>query len=233
MQVRKKTPCSRIYPVINGPVIWLKRLIDRDLPSRKKIIRIKTDDIGLFMYNDFLIRNCTIQGNVVGGDWDLRVRTKEDILTNTDKYNGIREHFMEGIPWEQTILFRNEYRKRFEIVKAIKGARSLTELARVYEKKYDALYDRLKQDGFLSIEEDPHVDPVYIYLNRHGKIIYTSNGNHRLAMVFLLGIDEIPVQIWWRHKQWQETRKKFAKLDQENRKRQYPDLSGHPDLLDI
>lgn len=230
---RRKRLCHRIAPKLNAPVILCKRLVNRRLPSRKKILRIKTEEIRFFIYNDFLNRNCTFQGDVKGGDWDLNVRTREDILANTDKYRGLHEHFGEGIAWEKTTLFMSEYRKRIDSGRIIKGAKTLEELAKVYEKKYDTLFEQLRENGFLSPEEQKKIDPIFVYIGREGEIIYTSNGNHRLAMALELGIEEIPVRVWWRHKEWQRTRQLFAKLGKSEREKRYPHLIGHPDLADL
>lgn len=233
MRKRCKKFCADINVIIRGSLLWIKRLVDKDIPDRNDVLYIKTDDIKYFFYYDFLGRNSSVQGDVVGGNWDLNVRERKDVLTNTDKYNGIRQHFSEGVPWQDTILFRREYAKRLCSQGTIKGVSTLSELAELYEKKYDMLFEQLKQKGFLSVDDDERIGPVYIYLNRYGEIIYTSNGNHRLAMALLLGIEEIPVLVWWRHKKWQDTRKKYGKLKISERKEQYPELLSHPDLLKL
>ncbi len=233
MRKRRKKFCADINVIIKGSLLWVKRFVDNDIPDRKKVLYIKTDDIKYFFYYDFLGRSSSVQGDVVGGDWDLKVQNREDVVANADKYNGIRQHFSEGIPWQDTILFKREYTKRFRSQGTIKGASTLSELAKLYEKKYDVLFEQLKRKGFLSVDDDGRIDPVYIYLNRYGKIIYTSNGNHRLAMALLLGIEKIPVLVWWRHKKWQVTRKKYIRLNAYERKEQYPQLLDHPDLLNL
>lgn len=230
---RRKRLCHWLIPNLNDFIIFSKRLIDPTLPPRHKIIRVKTADIQYFIYNDFLNRNCTFQGDVKGGDWDLRIRTRKDILSNTDKYKGIHEHFSEGIPWQDTSLFIHEYRKRIESGRIVKGATTIKELAEVYKCKYDTLFNNMHKDGFLSPDDHPKIDPVYIYIGRNGEIIYTSNGNHRLAMALELGIEEIPVRVWWRHKQWQRTRRIFSKLTKGERLKRFYSLLDHPDLGDL
>lgn len=233
MRKRRKKFYADINVIIRGSLLWMKRIVDKDIPDGKELLYIKTDDIKYFFYYDFLGRSYSVQGDVVGGDWDLKVQKKEDVVANTDKYNGIRQHFSEGIPWQDTILFKREYAKRLRSQGTIKGVSTLSELAELYEKKYDKLFKQLEQKGFLSVDDDGRIDPVYIYLNRYGEIIYTSNGNHRLAMALLLGIKEIPVLVWWRHKKWQVTRKKYGRLNADERKEQYPQLLDHPDLLNL
>lgn len=41
-------------------------------------------------------------GRVVGGDWDLSRKPFEDHL----KLNSVRAHFEQGVPWEETALFK-------------------------------------------------------------------------------------------------------------------------------
>ena len=87
MRKRCKKFCADINVIIRGSLLWIKRLVDKDIPDRNDVLYIKTDDIKYFFYYDFLGRNSSVQGDVVGGNWDLNVRERKDVLTNTDKYN--------------------------------------------------------------------------------------------------------------------------------------------------
>ena len=57
-----------------------------------------------------------------------------------------------------------------------------------------------------------------------------SDGRHRLALAKILGIDTVPVEVYLRHKQWQELRDDvhnngLCKSDEH--------LRDHPDLQDV
>ena len=209
----------------------LKKSSFKEYPDPYKTITIKVDDVKHF-FEDSKIRKLSIPGGIKSGDWDKKIRSREYIFQNSDKYNGLRQHFLEGVPWGNTILFTGRYQKMINEGKKVKGVKTLSELAKIYQK-YDDLYCNLKENGLVSHEQNIQIDPIYIYIGRRGEIIYTSNGNHRLYMSFFLGIKTMPVRVWWRHSLWQEIRVNYAAMSMDERGKKYPDLIGHPDLVEF
>jgi hypothetical protein len=167
----------------------------------------------------------------VAGDWDLDRRPIEE----TTKYISVVQHFRDGVPWENTPIFRR-YAIRFSEGEVIRGCSSVHEFKAVYEADMDSLYRSVKERGFLSHEERelPKSDLPHIYIGRDGEIIFGSDGNHRLAIAHVLGLAEIPCRIIRRHDDW-ETLRRDALASQAGRAdlRTNAALARHPDLQDV
>jgi hypothetical protein len=175
---------------------------------------------------DVQFRRYGVPGFVLGKSFWTKVKTKEQVLNESYKFKGIKEHFCHGIAWIDTCLFQKRYKKQMEDKK-----RSLEELAEEYEK-YDVLFEDLKTNGFKSPNLFPLLDPIYIYIDANGNFIYTSNGNHRLYMAIIIGLKEMPVRVWARHTDWQRKRELLFLQGAEKFFALYPNLKGHPDLDD-
>jgi hypothetical protein len=164
-------------------------------------------------------------------DWDLDRRP----IDETSKYISVVLHFRDGVPWEATPIFRR-YANRFAKGEVIRECRSVDEFKDVYRADMDRLYSSLKERGFLSHEERgmKKSDLPHVYVGHDGEIIFGSEGNHRLAIASVLGIDQIPCRVIRRHARWEAFRQKLAAAEGERRKAAAsPDLAGHPDLQDI
>ena len=105
------------------------------------------------------------------------------------------------------------------------------ELLSLYEKEYDVLYLRLKVEGLKSSREDIRITPIYVYIYKDGRFVFTSGGNHRLNMAKVLGLEKIPVQIKGRHVEWQAIRDELSELGSDLFFIKYPSLAHHPDLV--
>jgi len=222
---------ARIRKLISR-VVWTTRKAGyANLADRDKVIFISPKDIG-YVYRDSRIRKSSVRGAVVDGDWDRAALPWQYVLANSTKFEGIRQHFLEGVPWEETVLFRRRYARVWQGGGRVRGKRSAPDLARAYAK-YDRIFESMKKGGIISPDDDKTIDPIHVHINRNGEILSTSNGNHRLFMAILLGIETIPVRVWWRHAGWQKTREEFAGLTPEQRRQRFPHLISHPDLLDV
>lgn len=60
-----------------------------------------------------------------------------------------------------------------------------------------------------------------------------NSGFHRLAIARILRLDEIPVQVIVRHREWQRTRARAARGTKTTGGRVPSDLQSHPDLVDV
>src|SRR5699024_10600954 len=120
-------------------------------------------------------------------------------------YTGIKEHFIDHIDWIDTSLFKTAYKSQLRKEGIVKGYNSLIELADDY-KKYDKIYDDIRKNGIRSANDYATIDPMSVYIDADGSFIWTSNGNHRLCMATVLGLNEMPVKVWARHKEWQKKR---------------------------
>ena len=106
------------------------------MASPNKIIWIRPEDIVFKI--------------VLPGEWGL----KRNLFADTKKYRSISQHFLEDVPWQDTVLFEM-YERRLGFGELVRGVDSLAKLARVYETKVDALYRDLSANGF-RIARDPH-----------------------------------------------------------------------------
>jgi len=201
------------------------------LADPRKVIRIGPGDIGGFDRDSRIMRG-GVPGAVVGGEWDLTAIPIECVMGNSNKFAGVRQHFVDGLSWTETDLFKQRYARVFRAGGRVRGTKSADELARKYER-YDRIFESIRDHGIISPDDDPSVDPIYVHINRKGELLYTSDGTHRLYMAIILGVETIPVRVWWRHAEWQKIREEFAVLSPEERRRRFPHLAGHPDLQDL
>jgi hypothetical protein len=127
-----------------------------------------------------------------GGDWDLARRYP---LDQSAKYRSIIEHFRDGKPWEETDLFLDIYRRRFERGDSIRGESTMKALLAQYRGRVDGLFKAMKRDGFQSKESRlPR-----LLIGRGGEVFIGNQGNHRLAMAHVLGLEKIAGEIICRH----------------------------------
>lgn len=127
-----------------------------------------------------------------GGDWDLDRRHD---LRDIRKYQSIVERYRDGRPWEETDLFTDIYRRRFESGDTIRGTANIEELLAQYYGRVDALFEAMKRDGFKSKESRlPR-----LLIGRDGEIFIGNQGNHRLAMAHVLGLKKFAGEIICRH----------------------------------
>jgi len=170
-------------------------------------------------------------GQIKRGDWSPRLTEREAYMAYNPKYESVKQRYVQGMRWRDTDVFR-QFSTHLPTKPLPRGARDLDELERFYEQRYDRLYEALKEQGFQPAGDG--VRPVYVCIDRDGKMYYTVDGNHRLAMVLVLGVRKIPVKVLRRHKLWQLRRDELC------RKMRRGDLSEqdcrilvHPDLQDL
>ena len=134
-------------------------------------------------------------GHVATGDWDRHVAP----LTLNIKEEAIKQHFLQGIPWEQTALFAKLSREIAE--KGIADdCHSVEELRARYERM-DRLYDLASRTGKLlprralpDYFRREH-GGIYVHIDRNGRAIRSGGGMHRFAIARLLGLTDVPAQI--------------------------------------
>ncbi len=181
-------------------------------------------------------------GRLVGGDWD-----EPDIrFTETDIYQGFKNHFDRGVPWEETAFFER-VAAGIELGRTPWGCDSRHAL-RERCRRLDALYDRIDREGYLSQPEllaaedgdDPMgagrtdrlgrliKDEISVDIGREGDLLF-ADGRNRLSIAKLLGVDRVPVLVLVRHDHWQRVRDRVATQFAETGSS--PDtLAEHPDL---
>ncbi len=182
-------------------------------------------------YRGDIYSRVSFVGQITRGDWRRRLTERKAYMAYNPKYESAKQRYVQGMPWRETDLF-----KQFSADSPSKplpgGARNLDDLERIYEQRYDSLYEALKEGGFRPAGDG--VRPVYVCIDHDGKMYYTVDGNHRLAMVLVLGIRKIPVKVLRRHKLWQLMRDELCgKLRQGELSEKDLEMLTHPDLQDL
>ena len=165
------------------------------------------------------------RGWVINGEWD----TKRDVYMQRTYPKAIKQRFVEGISWDETVLADKYDQQKLE------------ERATAIEQ----LYQNIRNDGYRSqrrlLEENPNAawdglndamhplaNEIAVDIGRNGELLWNMCGQHRLAIAKTLEIDRIPVQVFRRHAEWQEIR------DRARRGEEIPEeFRDHPDLADI
>lgn len=179
-------------------------------------------------------------GTVAGGDWDRSDERYDDLPF----YRAVRRHFEDGVPWEETTFVRRVHEAVEEGRVVWRGAESHEEVRAACER-IDRLYERIRNEGYRSraelVDEDAvetggpiperlqRRDEVVVDIGRDGDFLFVD-GRHRLSIVKVLDLDELPVRVSARHRQWQLHRDAVHAGERDPRT---PDDNVHPDLRDL
>lgn len=143
-------------------------------------------------------------GLIHGGNWDKAFRRS---VYRTGKVSAMQQRFLLGYEWEETDLFRCTYQPQFLRAAKVKGTSNISELATLYRRVYDRLYEKIRDNGFNTPTlREPEATFVYVHIGRDGEILYTLGGNHRLGIALALNLESIPVRVVSRHLEWQRIR---------------------------
>lgn len=127
----------------------------------------------------------------VGGDWDLERRYP---LKEAVKHRAIVQRYSEGRRWEETDLFADTYRRRFESGDTVRGEPTMEALVAQYYSRVDGMFADLKRKGFRECSQLPK-----LLIGRDGEVFIGNQGNHRLAMAQILNI-RIAGEVICRHR---------------------------------
>ncbi len=152
-------------------------------------------------------------GQIAGGDWDLEGLSE---LAQHPTVIGLRQHFEDGMNWENTEYYQHAKVKMEE--KGIWwGYNQMADFVNVRCAYVDDLYQSIKTNGYRPNEVGGHSAPKGDH--RMGKKIYKHSleplvlidrvgrfqlrdGIHRIALSLILGVREVPVQVLGRHRTW-------------------------------
>ena len=127
-----------------------------------------------------------------GGDWDLERRFA---LADAAKYRSIVQRYAEGRRWEETELFADLYRRRLESGDSVRGAATMRELVAQYYSRVDGMFADMKRRGFVANGALPK-----LLIGRDGEVFIGNQGNHRLAMAHVLGLDRFAGEVICKHR---------------------------------
>lgn len=176
-------------------------------------------------------------GRIIGGNWDDHTRLPQ--FEMLPKFNGAKQHFEDGISWEETDLFRF-LEAVIDEHGSIDGCRTQAALRERYQA-IDDVYESIRAYGYhrqteLHTNPTPRTarDEVGVSIGRDGRLFFQGGGWHRLSIAKLLDIAQIPVRVVVRHQQWQELRAEIASSDRHTElSKRACQVLPHPDLTDV
>jgi hypothetical protein len=148
-------------------------------------------------------------GVVIGGDWD-----RNTIDYHREHFRGFQQRFIEGRPWEETVLYRDAIdRPSDNLWHGCKTKREV--IGRL--QQYDLIYESIAKNGYQTQRKlaeraekvsywnirlsPPELKEIIVHIDRDGNYIF-DDGRHRLAIAKILGLINIPVLVMARHRQW-------------------------------
>jgi len=151
------------------------------------------------------------RGWVIDGDWDENGDSFDDLPLP----RSIRAHYQDNVPWEETPLATeyddlHSFRQKCE--------------------KIERLHDSIKQDGFRlqrELADDspikmweranatiaPFTNEITVDIGRDGELLWNMLGKHRLSIAKALELEEVPVMIYSRHRDWELSQRGTGKND--------------------
>lgn len=166
-------------------------------------------------------------GKVLNGNWDLNVH---DFQTQYPYYPSIKACLVDGKPWEDTELFKDSMNQLQSGLTAL-GCKTKDELSN-HIHYISRLYDDIRTNGYRWSKEKRfnlgHSDEISIHIGRYGELFF-DDGGHRLAIAQLVGCKSIPVQVSFRHKQWDLLRRSLIMEARQNGGALYQKIP-HPDI---
>ena len=100
----------------------------------------------------------------------------------------------------------------------------------VYPKGDESQRDLFLSEYIQKLVEDE--EDVTVSVGRHGDLLFSGEGAHRLAIARLLGVSPVPVKIAVRHTEWAKFRQEALFYAREEGGKTYQPMI-HPDLGDI
>lgn len=200
----------------------LERKYGESAPKYNDVIAVDPNDI------NYTLEDCPYRVpnfGILQGDWD---NYKHPIDDNPMTI-GLREHFEEEMPWEDTQYYRYA-------MSEIEKGRIFSPLPSNYPNNEDGLLQYLhyldglfldvQTNGFASQENLNLRELPATHIDRFGNFILT-HGHHRTVMAKIMDLDSIPVRVAVRHKDWQEKRyQAWVKM----KKCDHNDLKNLPDF---
>lgn len=137
-------------------------------------------------------------------DHDMWSRSERHLVATTEKYQSIVQRYVEGRQWEDTSLFQQIYRKRLTY-ESVRGCTSMAALIAQYHSRVDAMFEDMKAHGWRRVVDGRLAQPILVYVGHDNELLMGNQGNHRLAMAKVLGLDHVVVEIIGRHPESTQT----------------------------
>lgn len=196
-----------------------------------KILWVNPSEITHCTLPGFDVETCT--GKTISGKWDVdEVVKASDRTTYPIKdlvfYQSLRDHFVNGVPWEDTELFEYfssdaQYGDAGDYDSPAAFRQRCAVIDNVYESIQEHGY-KTQKEMMRSSGDDPggwgdeiywrlpvfsryrELNEVAVNIGRNGQFLFNNRGHHRLIIAKLCEVDSIPVRVVVRHRQWQRFR---------------------------
>ncbi|EWH01837.1 hypothetical protein Q427_11920 [Halomonas sp. BC04] len=128
----------------------------------------------------------------ISGNWSRKTRNFD--LTEWYRVKELRQHFCLGVPWNQ---IESVTKKRYLLDRGyiVSDAHSHEELD-LRLNSHDLLFDKIKNNEGLSSDWE-HL--VQLNISESGGLYWGPDGQHRIAMAVILGIEFIPMKLSYVH----------------------------------
>ena len=227
------------YPPYHKAVSGVVYILRKVTPDRYtdadpfKILYVDPSDIIFKTLDRFRHR-----GWVVSGDWDRQLSRIDDSVV----YLCLRRRFIDGESWKESGYV--DYAKKQIQSNAIAWGLSSEEQIKDRCVHLDNLWKSISNGGYKTQQElikenfedvfsknvdeiHPRLNEIGIDIGRDGKLLWNRVGYHRLILAKLIDVDQIPVLVYRRHREWQDVREDFIK-------REPPSATAtHPDLIQL
>lgn len=216
-----------VYHLIKSSVRWRVNLLNKLYPNKYtdadpyKCLFVDPDSIENTTGEIFSKR----RGWVVDGDWD----TVGEPYMQRAFATAIQQRFDQGLNWEETTLA-----DKYDAETLENRGEAIDQLYQhILDNGYKSQRQLLKQspetawDG-LNDAMHPLANEIAVDIGRDGELLWNICGQHRLAIAKVLDIDQIPVQVFRRHADWQDVRDNVREDSVVP-----PEIEKHPDLQDI
>jgi 2-polyprenyl-3-methyl-5-hydroxy-6-metoxy-1,4-benzoquinol methylase len=173
---------------------------------------------------------------VLDGDWDSKEwGTSLVPVESMDIYEAMRDVLVGGGEWQDTRFFKRVRRQIVEEGSPRWGCHTEADLLERLNTDIPRLYAAIRDQGYrtqVELGSETPQDEIRVGIRRDGRFVL-FDGRHRLILARLLGLDEVPVNVVVRHREWVEFKREIrAYADKTLRGRVYQALD-HPDLADI
>lgn len=166
-------------------------------------------------------------GAVSGGDWDRQTPASPQRgptgslswlflakrFTETPLHRGLVEHFIDGVPWEETEFVPAIVDRARSGETTVWHNCSTVADIRQYCDELDRLYRSMQDRGCLSMRElnvhegrsmffrEVMENEILVDVSRTGDPLFVT-GRHRLSLAKILDLDRVPVAVVVRHPEW-------------------------------
>jgi hypothetical protein len=193
-----------------------------------------TNDAGILYTKNHFHKFVNI-GRVVEGGWDRSTVSFSDNIIN----RLVRERYGLQREWQDTTVWQlfSEMVDRGEAV--WHGCTSREALA-ARGRAVDELFESVRKEGYRSrgsvseVDGRKSLDEIAVNIDRNGRYLYNSSGSHRLSIAQCLMLEQVPVRVLVRHRQWQDVREEILRASgDEDLSEKAKRSLWHPDLQDI